>query len=53
MDETAKEHQFYNYSNMSEREKRKFLGKMSLEEEKEFKIEYLKYRALKIVRKED
>ena len=50
-DERAKQHQFYEYSHMTDKKRRKFLSKLTLEEEKQFKIEYLKYRAKKIVNK--
>jgi hypothetical protein len=51
LDEKA--HQFYNYSHMDDKERRKFLRKMGEKEQEEFKIEYLKYRALKVLNKEN
>ncbi len=38
---------------MSDKQRRKFLSKLSLEDEKKFKIDYLKYRATKIVNKNE
>ena len=38
---------------MNDKQRRKFLSKLTLQEEKEFKIDYLKYRAKKIVGKSD
>lgn len=48
-----KAHQFYNYSHMDDKERRKFLRTMGEKEQEEFKIEYLKYRALKVLNKEN
>ena len=42
-------HRFYNYSNMGEKERRKFIQKLGAEEGAAFKLEYLKYRALKVL----
>lgn len=47
--EDANAHRFYIYSNMGEKERRKFIQKLGAEEGAAFKLEYLKYRALKVL----
>ena len=46
-EEEEEAHQFYNYSHMTDKERRKFLRKMPPEEQDKFRVEYLKYRAVK------
>ena len=46
-------HQYYNYASMTDRERRKFLRKKPQEEQVAFRVEYLKYRAKKILNKDN
>ena len=48
-----KAHQFYNYANMNNKERRKFLRKMSVEEQTKFRLDFLKYRAKKVLNKDN
>ena len=46
---TRTEREFVEYGRMNDKKRRKFLSRMSVEEEKKFKMDYLKFRATKVL----